>query len=378
MQKKVSTARDRLESHLLKTYSNIFALSSEFIPIIEKFKDSSFGTSFSSYSLYSNGHNIRGESTNNKHGLIFHNNKNIFSIGFYHKELEPTTEGYLMIVAPRGEDAIKVVDKFIKKLSKDREVRCKGVYVRFLDVKQYIEFLKIGFLPVKENPWHPDSPEEDETFSCSIINLDTLLTSDKEYKIKTISSLSPNSRKKVKYAYNRFNNFLKRNKLIFRIEEFESRDIGIANKIIKTHFKMLREQGKSIGSTPEDHFNMTSELVMQNPKYRGFLGFINEVPVSFFAGEMLNVDKLALYTPFTLRDSQYISKVLKIPTNNDEDLTGFTAISTYAFIKLFIELHKKGIKQVDLGGSELADLNRFKRQLGARPFPTYWVYKPIF
>jgi len=45
------------------------------------------------------------------------------------------------------------------------------------------------------------------------------------------------------------------------------------------------------------------------------------------------------------------------------------------FFAIFQELQKRGIKEVHLGGSELPELNKFKRRLGARNDPSYWAVK---
>ena len=55
------------------------------------------------------------------------------------------------------------------------------------------------------------------------------------------------------------------------------------------------------------------------------------------------------------------------------DPTGFSAISQYAYLRLFQILRDRGVEWVDVGGSETEDLNRFKRQLGAGAVPSHWV-----
>ena len=54
---------------------------------------------------------------------------------------------------------------------------------------------------------------------------------------------------------------------------------------------------------------------------------------------------------------------------------GFSAISQYCYVRIFSMLQKEGIKFADLGGSELEELNTFKKQLGAVLIDTYWAIK---
>jgi hypothetical protein len=44
---------------------------------------------------------------------------------------------------------------------------------------------------------------------------------------------------------------------------------------------------------------------------------------------------------------------------------------------LFQQLRDMGIEQVDVGGSETEDLDKFKRQLGAAEVPSHWVVAPL-
>jgi hypothetical protein len=345
------TKRDIMEGILLKKFESVRPLNPEETSVINKFKDGTFGVSMLALSLYSNGHNLRGRSSKYPHGLIFEDGKTIFSIGYYRKETDHEYEdGYLFIVAPRGEGVVEKIDSF-------------------LNLDQYLRLLLRGFLPAKESPWHPEAQEEDETYSNSVIDIERIISTNNsgDLKINLIPNLNRRSRKRVRLGHNRFSNFLKRSGLKFTLKQYSKDDFGSALSIIKNHFEILKTKDKDIGSTPEDYFNILNVCSMKG--MIAYIGYLGNQPVSFFVGELLNHERLGLYAPFTLRDPDLVLR------NKPNNISGFTAMPLYAYLMLFKELRTKGIKEVHLGGSELPDLNRFKRQLGAKEDPSYWVVK---
>lgn len=101
--------------------------------------------------------------------------------------------------------------------------------------------------------------------------------------------------------------------------------------------------------------------------YIGFLKIQNEkIPVSLFIGEVIGEKNVALYATFATRN---------IELKDDVNTIGFSAISQYCYVRIFSMLQKEGIKFADLGGSELDELNTFKKQLGAVLIDTYWAIK---
>lgn len=368
------TKRDIVEEFLLKNVKNILPFDPN-NPNIEKYKDNNFGLSVIGFALYSNGHNLRGKSTNYKYGLLYEDGENIVSIGYFRKETDEDTEdGYLFFTAPSGPRIVDIIKEIVANLS-IQNLPIKGFYIRYLNLEKYIQFLNLGYLPIKESPWHPEAPEEDETFNNSLVDIDSVIDiQNEEFTIKKIEGLSKNSRKKVKYAYARFNNFLLRNNLSYRLEHLAYENSHLAYRIIKSHFEMLRKYGKNIGSTQEDHFNAVDPNILDNKDCMAFIGFLKEIPVSIFVGEKLSEDTFALYTPFTLRDVEVIDSVFY--SDKFQEIVGLSAMPTYAYVHLLLELKKKGFRYVDFGGSELADLNKFKRQMGGVSKPSYWVYTP--
>lgn len=129
-----------------------------------------------------------------------------------------------------------------------------------------------------------------------------------------------------------------------------------------------------MGSTLEDYFNTISSNLVKLEKVESFTGYLQEKPVSIFVGEMLSSKLFGLYAAFTLREPKLVLPGLRIEVGSKK-AEGFTAMPIYSYVQLFRELQSKGIKEVHLGGSEIPDLNRFKRQFGCRNDPSYWALK---
>jgi len=371
------TKRTVVEKILQKKFAEVKPFTPKKASKVEKYKDGSFGVGVLAFALYSNGHNFRGRSIKNPFGLLFDDGEAIFSIGYYRKEHDAEDEdGFLFVVAPRGKKVVEKVEKFVDKVLEDKEIPCQGVYVRFLSLSQYVGLINKGFLPAKESPWDPESPEEDETFTYSRLNVSDLLEIEKHgvVKVKSIKGQSGSGKKRIKASYSRFVNFLERNGFTFTLREYTPSKLTDAKYILYKHFEMLEKLNKAVGSTPEDHFNSIDPEILKLEKVKAYIGYLNGQPVSLFVGEFLSKKSFGLYTPFTLRDSAEILPLLKLRVKSKEAV-GFTALSTYAYVELIKKLMKKGVEEINFGGSEITDLNIFKRKLGCRSDPTYWVVK---
>jgi hypothetical protein len=364
--------RDIVERKLMERFSDIKPYSPKLSSIIERFKDGTFGVGNLAFALYSNGRNPRGESTNNPYGLLFYDEETLFSIGYYRRKYDKNNDdGYVFFVAPRGRDATKKVADISHQVLSDSEIPCKGVYLRFLTLDQYIELLNYGFLPAKENPWHADSPEEDETLTNSLLRIDSILTD--EGAVKTLEYGGKDTRRKSRMTHKRFENFLRRNELKYSLQKYMPQCSDIAQHVVEAHFNILGKNGSLIGSTIEDYLNLVDPKLIELESVRAYLGFLREVPVSYFVGEKVSDSRFALYTSFTLRSPELVMSC--ISSENEEANKGFSAMSIFSYIELLKRLRNEGITEVLFGGSEHRDLNRIKRQLGCRNVPSYWAVK---
>ncbi|MEK6918664.1 MAG: hypothetical protein AABW73_01365 [Nanoarchaeota archaeon] len=363
--------REIVEENLLEQFREIRPhIPSRDHQAISHYKDGTFGLSSLGFALYSNGHSLRGQSKTRPYGLIFESEDTMFSIGYYRKEQDSAeSDGHVFIVAPRGDKVIEEVKRLTKSVL-NSSLPCRGVYARFLTVDQYKQLLSDGFLPAKEAPWHEDSPEEDETLTSSLVRLEDIV--DSQSQIRVLPYGSRNSRKKSRMTYQRFRNFLDKNCLEYDLRDFSAENSEVAKRIIQDHFDTLREEGNQIGSIPEDHFNSCDSEIIKLPSVITQIGYLGNLPVSYFSGEIVSDSRLALYTPFTLRSPELVLPKIGKDVKAKE---GFSAISMFAYLELLRKLKDKGIKEVLFGGSEHRDLNRIKRQFGCRNDPSYWAVK---
>lgn len=364
--------RDIAETILMHKFSQIKPYTILDSDLIENNKDGTFGVSNLAFALYSNGYNLRGRSFYHPQGLLYSDGETLFSIGYYRKEHDSVLEdGYFFFIAPRGDNASPKIKDLAEKICGDPEIHCKGVYVRFLNLNQYKELLNLDFLPAKEHPWHGDSPEEDETLVNSLLRIEDIL--DAENKIKLLNYGSRNTRRKTRDSYHRFSNFLDRTRLKYTLKRFAPEDSEIAKTVIQQHFKYLSENGKQVGSTLEDYFNLTHPELTSLKSVRCYIGYLGDDPVSYFAGEMVSEKRMALYANFTLRSSK--SLLPEVDILDKCKSKGFSAMPLFSYVSLLQELRNRGVIEVLFGGSEHRDLNRIKKQLGCKNNPSYWAVK---
>jgi hypothetical protein len=162
--------------------------------------------------------------------------------------------------------------------------------------------------------------------------------------------------------------------LEWRVEEFSSPET--AKEVVSDHFGVLAAAGKKIGSVAEDYHN-----VLEADKKGRFAKIMRicrgnrEVAASVFIGEKISEKRIALYCTISRREPKIYSRTFEL----DAQLMGFSALSAYSFIRALEEVKNEfpEVEEAHLGGSETADLNAFKRRLGARNEPTYWVVKTL-
>ena len=336
---------------------------------IGDFKDGTFGLSYLGFLLYCNGKNPRGLSARFPKGLLYFDGENIFGIGVFRREGE-AEGGHLMAVAPRGLDPIGALERFsASALAAAPQLQGKLLYARFLKHGQYRQLLAQGYYPAQEHPWHDEAFAEDETYNHAVIRLSDAF----EYSESIARQQKPFPKSYWnRSALARFSNFLSRQRLKWQWGDY---DAEAAKKIVGLHFRMLEERGGRGGSLPEGYWNVLEKPYAEKFSVIGRLeGENGGAAVSAFVGEKTAEDRLALYCCISRRTPDLLAE-LGLP----EKCKGFGALSTFALLSVFAEIKRRmpEIEEIDLGGSETADLNAFKRRLGARNNPSYWVVKRL-
>ena len=357
------------------------------LAVIEKFKDGSFGFGMAAFALYANGFNPRGRTALAPCGLLFHDGKNAFGVGYYRKEGDlEGDDGYLMVIAPKGQNAARVAGEFARAVINDKEIPCKGAYIRFLQSADMRLLERLGFEKVgKKHGWNEKAPLEDETYKHSSIRLANLL------KWHDGMLLVKND---IRLQKNRFENFLARNGLTWRWEEIKPGDYRTAEAIIGDHFSLLERQGKRIGSMAEDYYGLT-RMAIGISGVDAKLGYVANVPVSAFISETIspaNAENRAegMYCTITLRDEALILQKLGLDpeelvanqsqmiepgeTEKVQRKRGVSAIAQFFQLAYLAELAKKGMQVAKMGGSETHEHDTAKARLGAGLDTTVWAF----
>lgn len=375
-------SRREVEGHLLERFKEELAPldPQQHAEVIKAHKDGNFAMSFWGLSLYGNGHNVRDNTSEHPHGLLYNDGENAFGVSYFRKEDPNDPVGYMHIVAPSGPSATEAVNRFVDQ-SRERGSQAP-VYVRHLNEAQYKELLALGFQPIESSPWHPEAPMEDETHQHQLITLSDIVELDENGGIQ-VKNLPLNHgghkrhRSKTRLAHNRFNGFLNRNNMNLEIGLWDGlEDEQAANELVNGLFRTLEARGKRIGSSPGDYRNIldSNPAGVNGEDYIKLVGYLNaddgsvRLPALFYAGERIDETTMALYANFSNRNPDILPEGI--------DPKGFSALSQYSYVRVLAELKRRGITHVNLGGSETLDLDTFKRQLGAREVPSHWVFKP--
>lgn len=366
--------RKALEDAILQHFpATVSRLSLDHYDLIGEYLDGTFGASFSSMMLYANGRNIHSANIQNPTGLIFHDGNNLFGIGIFRKPDDPAGPFHVHIVAPRGENAVATAIEFVRTTNTVLGQAVSTAYIRHLSAADWSLALSLDSRPICDDPWHAQANSEDETYNHRRVAFEDILETDGTIKILSGSDCRKH-RKKARMAYNRFSNFLSNNGATLDFVPFErDKHLRTAIDLVETHFETL---SGAIGSTPNDYYNLLEYFPLDTKhtatsRSFGVVGYLNvqdrslSIPIVLFIGEKISSTCVALYATFSIRNRCLLPDYI--------DDTGFSAISQYAFLRVFQHLATQGVTHADLGGSETADLDNFKRQLGAKKDDTYWV-----
>jgi hypothetical protein len=144
---------------------------------------------------------------------------------------------------------------------------------------------------------------------------------------------------------------------------------------------MIEESGKLVGSTHLDYHGLLRPEILSLQSVTAYLGLLNGLPVSVFICETNGEGSMGGYAGITLRKVDYLLSRIRLLAVQPEDKSfhlsehmGISSLPTYAFARLFLDLHSKGYRHFYMGGSEHADIDSWKkRQMCAERDPTYWA-----
>ncbi len=277
------------------------------------------------------------------------------------------------IVGPSGPSWATALPEYCYWLLKSGADR---VYVRHLPACEASRLSSAVFLDPREQfGWCAEAPyEEDETYNHRRLKLSDLVQfRGDEVDIQSLNGVeSKNFRNKFRHAYARFQNFLSRNDLTFELVPIQNaQQVCSGKSLVDRHFAHLENAGRAIGSTALDYEQLLNHSPANSDRHVSLVGQLRRkdscaLPISVFLGERTSPTNGGLYCTITDRDVEFVKGQL-----GPMDSRGFTAIGQYVFARVFAYLLTRGWKTVDLGGSETAELDRFKQQLGCEKCRVY-------
>ncbi len=435
----IATKRDAVEAAIVDMAPEMLLLPEEAWPLINQYKKGNFGFSYLGFSLYANGYNDHSLSTNYPRGLVYFNPETatIFGLGVFFRPNEPEVPN-LHIIAPQGENwraevsdfsskvqvAVPALNIYVRHLIKGsvepskKDLGKSGVQNSPANVtNNQLAILRHGFEQIGAKPWLQDAAQEDEQENRGrVFVLKRLLKERPEnfspnnwarswynsLQIKDNHVENPKDGyldvihpEKVWKAVDRFENFMKRNDLEYILLPYTEESKPMAREIVQGHFDDLRDAQKAIGSTAADYENLIHADTHLVPGIHMFLGYLKKradnqrsVPVSFFGFEEISGPKSQKmaggYATITRRNPESIASLIDVPEigeGNDiaehgQLIKGFSAIAAYAMCQVMKELQaQRGVKIIDLGGSETPDLALGKQHMGGHPRETFWVVR---
>ncbi len=366
--------KERMKTHLHALTTRSLGLE-PYIPLkdqesVESSKSGRFSQSNCAIALYSNAYSEKAMFPESEapHGYIHRSGSDLFSFGVYQRH-----DGRLFGCILPLRSSLETISSFSNEAMASLPI--SGVYVRFLRRNEYSRLVsdEFGFKPAKEEPWLPDAPEEDESLCHSRMDLR--------------KTMAPEGRKFIydplKRAYTRGRNFLKLTGLEYHLVPLTKHNLTVAMSIVKEHFRMLEEKGTLVGSSHFDYYGLLHPEIISLNSVVAYVGFLGSLPISVFICEPTGEKSIAGYAGITLRNIDYVSmEASHVPLDAADpsfkrgfgEITGASAIPTYAFARLLLAMGPRKFESFFLGGSEHADIDAWKkRQMGAERDPTYWA-----
>lgn len=361
-------SRDRVEQALVERFpGTVRPNDTALIPALARVSHGNFGSGLMSLLLYCNGRNPTTRSARYADGLCYCGDDAVFGVGAFVSE----GGGGVHLVAPSGPGCVLAATRVAAFLT-DRWPGLR-VYARHLPLDLHRAMIATGtWAPVDDVPWLPSASREDETYHHRRIRLSDLIEATSEgYSVRLLEGATHREfRRKSRLAHNRFRNFLDRCRATYVLRQQTAATVPLTLDLVRGHFDDLRGAGKTpVGSSHHDYGGLARLIPRPGDGLRCLIGFLEGPnwlrPVSFFALETLRDASVGCYASITRRNPSILPATV--------DPRGFSAIASFALIALCQELLADGFEVLDLGGSETAELDRFKRQLGAEPAPTDWA-----
>ncbi len=330
------TRANKLIGNIAKKHKEITPISLKDISLFEKFfkkEPHTYGNSWTYVTQGMYGIGPYGL------GYKYYDGKNLSAVCVYPKLEHPNIFCFYW-VRPMGNQILNIIDEFSKDLLKTKSM---PTYVKKIFKEQFLFLKKKGFKDPAKFPWYSKCPLEDDSLPELIVDIDLLL--------KEISTNKKSKRLKR----------IMKNYLSFPLEhEVKIRDINKTNskKIWKAtiDFFVYRKENPNeyMISREYDFYNMIFYPCRNRLRMAKEI-IIGKETVGFYSAEIQS-DKTAGIYGVILHRYKYKN------------------LTEYAMIDAFLNLKKKGVKYINLGGSEYQGVEDAKLKYHPSIIqPMYWA-----
>lgn len=316
-------------TELSKKYPHISPITQEDQHIYDKFFDKSEHTYGNSWLYIIQGmYGIGAEGL----GYKYYDGEDLISICFYPRIENPDEVAFFM-VRPLGENVAEKVSELGKFVKENFDVT---VYAKKLFKDQYDELIEVGFKDIKENPWHSVAIAEDDTYPEIIIDVN-----------KTIEKATNLGRvHQLRRSLSNYTKIINDNKYVYK-SYFDYADDAL--ELLDKFFN----QRNYLISSPTDYHNIMKKKY--NVNYFESLVYEDFKVIGGYISQEQNNSYASLYATITDRSE-----------NN--------YLSDFIIFHLLHNLQNKGIKYLNLGGSEFSSLQDFKKKyLPFKEQKMYWA-----
>ncbi len=259
-------------------------------------------------------------------GFKFVTDETLISLGYHN--------GHFVIVRPLGNKAIESVESIAAQLF---DLSRLPVYLKHLSESQAISLSNNRkIIEMAQYPWEQECPLDDDTFPQAIINLQNMVG----------NAINKPENAKIRLRVNRFKNFFTEELQFVKYSpDVIPQQMDIAYGIVSRCAKDLTSYINMIKHPVNSNFNL--------------LLYIGEKPIGFYVFGRIGNSELGCFA-------------------NICDYMNYPALCEAALINAFNFLYESGIEKVNLGGSEIENLHRFKLKLNPSTLKntSHKVYKP--
>ncbi len=262
---------------------------------------------------------IQGKYGIGPHGLgyKYYDGKNLSSFVVYPKVDNPN-QNFIFWTRPMGPSILKHISDISHKVLKDFDIPS---YVKKIFENQ-LEYLKTqGFSDIKTAPWTKQCPSEDDSLPELIVDISSLFDNLQQHNVG----------KRLRKIDKIYQEFLYKNQPVFKdMNPTRHKEAWNATKEFFSFRKSLKDT--YMISTEYDFYNMIYRPSLASNKVSKLLIISNKV-AGFYYADIQNVQYAGLYGVILLRNK-------------------YPHITEFTMMAIFHELLNRGIRYVNLGGSE--------------------------